>query len=535
MAGENSRQLAKGALILTAAALFVKILSAVYRVPFQNIVGDKGFYVYQQIYPIYGIAVALSIYGFPVVISKLLVESGGNSRRDGRDAIIQASFVILLAAGTSLFALLFLGAPAVAFLMGDEDLAPLIKVISFIFLLLPFLSVWRGYFQSRGHMGPTAASQVAEQAVRVAAILLLSYWLIHSGRSLYAAGAGALAGSIIGGCAGLALLFRFAMKERLVRPLLYPPASLGQYRQIGKILLFQGLAVCLSNLLLLFFQLTDSFQIYSLLVKSGLSPDDAKALKGVFDRGQPLIQLGTVAATSISLTLVPAVSALLLKGSVAELETKAKTALKVSAGVGAAAALGLAMIIKPVNIMLFENESGSGVLGVLAFSIFFASVILTGTGILQGLGHVFAPARYMAAGLAVKYVCNLLFIPSWGTAGAAAATIAGLAVTALLISRRLESYFSQKLISRKEWFGIAKAAAVMAGVLLIWGGLIVPLGSGRAWSSFAALGGVAAGGLSYIYMLVREKWVGEEELAKIPLGKMAARLSANRTDRRRDS
>ena len=40
----------KGALLLTVAALVVKVLSAVYRVPFQNLVGDQGLYVYQQVY-----------------------------------------------------------------------------------------------------------------------------------------------------------------------------------------------------------------------------------------------------------------------------------------------------------------------------------------------------------------------------------------------------------------------------------------------------------------------------------------------------
>ena len=38
----------EGAFILTIASFIAKVLSAVYRVPFQNLVGDEGFYVYQQ-------------------------------------------------------------------------------------------------------------------------------------------------------------------------------------------------------------------------------------------------------------------------------------------------------------------------------------------------------------------------------------------------------------------------------------------------------------------------------------------------------
>ncbi len=41
----------QGAFVLILAGVITKILSAVYRVPFQNIVGDVGFYIYQQVYP----------------------------------------------------------------------------------------------------------------------------------------------------------------------------------------------------------------------------------------------------------------------------------------------------------------------------------------------------------------------------------------------------------------------------------------------------------------------------------------------------
>ncbi|HZG71299.1 MAG TPA: oligosaccharide flippase family protein, partial [Chondromyces sp.] len=87
----------QGALILTAAAIFIKILSAFYRVPFQNIVGDTGFYIYQQIYPLYGIALALSTYGFPVVISKLVAEAQGNENDLQR--VAGTSFYVLSAVG----------------------------------------------------------------------------------------------------------------------------------------------------------------------------------------------------------------------------------------------------------------------------------------------------------------------------------------------------------------------------------------------------------------------------------------------------
>ncbi|WP_369385579.1 hypothetical protein [Lacticaseibacillus camelliae] len=44
MASKRMSKVMRGAWILSLGGLIAKILSAVYRVPFQNMVGDTGFY-----------------------------------------------------------------------------------------------------------------------------------------------------------------------------------------------------------------------------------------------------------------------------------------------------------------------------------------------------------------------------------------------------------------------------------------------------------------------------------------------------------
>ena len=70
----NSKGMMQGAIALSIAAFIAKILSAVYRVPFQNMVGNTGFYVYQQVYPIYGIGMTFALTGFPVFVSNVVAE-----------------------------------------------------------------------------------------------------------------------------------------------------------------------------------------------------------------------------------------------------------------------------------------------------------------------------------------------------------------------------------------------------------------------------------------------------------------------------
>ncbi|WP_054637346.1 oligosaccharide flippase family protein [Thalassobacillus sp. C254] len=86
-------KLIKGALILSAAGLLGKVLSALYRVPYQNLTGDLGYYVYQQIYPFYGAVMVISMYGFPVIISKMMLED--RLHRSKGEEIAAASFILL--------------------------------------------------------------------------------------------------------------------------------------------------------------------------------------------------------------------------------------------------------------------------------------------------------------------------------------------------------------------------------------------------------------------------------------------------------
>ena len=81
MKNEQIQKTMRGAVILSCAGLAAKILSAFYRIPFQNIVGNTGFYVYQQVYPIYGIGMTFALSGFPVYISKLIAEQENDLHR----------------------------------------------------------------------------------------------------------------------------------------------------------------------------------------------------------------------------------------------------------------------------------------------------------------------------------------------------------------------------------------------------------------------------------------------------------------------
>ncbi|MFI8578130.1 oligosaccharide flippase family protein [Rossellomorea aquimaris] len=524
----SSNQFLKGAMVLTVAALVTKILSAVYRVPFQNIVGDIGFYIYQQVYPFYGIAIALSTYGFPVIISKLVAEKLENEDEEGAKKVAVTSFMFLCIVGLSWFLIVYFGAGVIARWMGDPLLKPLIQVISLSFLLLAPLSVLRGYYQGKEDMVPTAVSQVTEQTIRVATILVFSTILVSQGYSLYMAGNGALFGSITGGLGGLLVLLFIvtARRERLFsrKSLRLSP----EYLHIWSRLLMNGTAICVSAMLLVLLQFVDSMNVYSLLTSSGMDTESGKTWKGIYDRGQPFVQLGTVVATSISLTIVPLVTSAYLKKKENLIRKYSQLSLKISITIGFAATLGIINIMVPTNTMLFENALGSKVIAVFCLSIFFSCLILTFAGIFQGIGKIYYPALYILIGILLKYFGNAYLIPVMGIMGASVATVVSLTVITGMMILQLRRLFPIRFFPFSFYKTLLLSGAAMTIVLQvflqIYDTLLDKGMPERELSVLFSLGGACLGALIFLIVFLRGNVLSREEIGFLPFGSKWVRL-----------
>jgi O-antigen/teichoic acid export membrane protein len=518
---KTSKDLLKGALVLSIAALIVKLLSAAYRIPYQNIVGDIGFYIYQQAYPFYAIVLTLSTLGFPIIISKLIAE-----REFLIKDILAASNLVLSVIALVMFTSLFLGAAWIADKMGDPHLTGLLKMISFYYLLMPFTTILRGYFQGINDMMPTAISQVTEQFIRVATILVLTPFLIYQGYSLYDAGEGAVFGSVIGGIVGLIPLLAFFIWRKEYRGIGQNRIHSRTFPMIIKVLLFQGLAFCISSLILVLFQLVDSLHLYSLLRYSGVAEVAAKEWKGIYDRGQPLLQLGTIVANSLSLSIVPIISGYAKKSLESEVLSKIRLALRVSITIGLAATVGLICMIKPVNTMLFTDTMGSTTLAIFSIAILFSSVIMTITAIIQSLGSYVVPVMIVLAGVIGKWCLNVSLIPRYGISGAAMATVFALFGMTICLSFVLKRYLKAALFSKKDMWMIICGTALMAIVLFLFNWIFELFSyQARSIATVQALLGVALGAVVFIFTILRGNLFKQEELVLLPFGYKLIRLN----------
>ena len=163
----------KGAVIIAAGGFIAKLIGALYRIPLTNLIGGHGLGLYQMVYPVYCLLLTVSATGIPSSIAKLTaecIEKGEDSRAVLKTAI--KLFLIIGAIGT---VLMCVAAPYLSKVqessevkLGYYALAPSVFFVSAI-------SVFRGWFQGKNDMLPTAASEVIEQLVKVGFGLFFAY------------------------------------------------------------------------------------------------------------------------------------------------------------------------------------------------------------------------------------------------------------------------------------------------------------------------------------------------------------------------
>ncbi len=173
----------EGTVIATAAIVITKILGMLYVIPFYAMIGIQGSALYAYAYNIYVIFLDISSAGLPVAISKIIKEYNTLGMMDAKVRAYRLGKRIINIVSVAAFIILFIFAEAIATLiLGDlqggntiSDVAFVIRCVSFAVLVIPFLSVSKGYLQGHNIINVSSFSQVIEQVVRIAVILGGSY------------------------------------------------------------------------------------------------------------------------------------------------------------------------------------------------------------------------------------------------------------------------------------------------------------------------------------------------------------------------
>lgn len=173
----------EGTIIATLAIVITKIMGMLYVIPFYSLVGTEGSALYAYGYNIYIIFLDISTAGLPIAISKIIKEFNTLKMEDAKLRAYKIGKKICTTISIIIFLGLFLFAkPIASLILGNlsggntiTDVAYVIRAVSFAILVIPFLSITRGYLQGHNIISVSSFSQIIEQVIRILVILGGSY------------------------------------------------------------------------------------------------------------------------------------------------------------------------------------------------------------------------------------------------------------------------------------------------------------------------------------------------------------------------
>lgn len=518
-----SSKLLKGAAVLSAAALITKLLGMLQKISLQNIGGDGVFGIYNTVYPLYTLLVTLTTSGFQAAVAKFIAERQAPGWERERNEVLRLASATMLGLGVAFAVLLYFGAPILSQLIGSSLLIPAFRGAAPALLLIPVAAALRGYFQGHQNMTPTAVSQVVEQAIRVTVMIVLLLALSRVGAADADLAGGALAGSSAGAAAGLAVMLLYwrgytrASRQRRQAESsaeVDPPLPQTKGQQWSK-LLKVGLPISLASLGVPLISLVDTFTLPRLLSAHG-EELRIMAQVGIYNRGIPLVQLVTMLATSLSVLFVPAMAELQMKGDTEAIRRQVQLALRWFWLIGLAASLGLALLAAPINVMLYEDAAGSATLAWVAWTAAPGALVAATSALLQGLGHVRAPALHLLAAALLKTALNAVLVPQLGITGAAIAGVAAYGAAAALNAALLLRRVQLRPRLRDALGRPAAAALAMAAAVLALRLAAAELPMGRGGAAAVSLLGVLLGAAVFVAAVLRTRLLSAAELSALP-------------------
>ncbi|WP_223285615.1 polysaccharide biosynthesis protein [Paenibacillus sp. PL91] len=555
----SKRLLMNGVVLMAGAALLSKLIGVFQKIPLQNMAGDRVFGIYNAVYPFYQLAAVLATAGLPTAVSLLIAERlrKGNDSEGVRRTLF-AALLLLGITGIVTFGFMWAGAGHVAIWIGDAHTAGAIRSVSFALLLAPFVAALRGYVQGLGRMGLSAASQIVEQMLRVGVMLLVLAMSWSAGWADASVASGVMSGSAFGAFAALLVLAAYVWRNRRRSR---DAHAAGALRSEMKKLAAIALPVALGAVVVPVLGVVDAFTVPRFLQAAGASESNAMALFGVYSRAQPLVQLVVMVAGAAAAALVPGIALARMRGAYGQLRVQLSLAERAAWSIGAAAAIGLALLAEPLNVMLYADAKGTVAFALVGCTALAGSVNAVTAPVLQGLGAVRIPAVLLLIAALLKGVLNAVLVPAYGVEGAAIAGVAALSTAALLGSiavrymaanagaslagswgaersvERASGEVKERAHARKQGRGpaIGRAAtgtgfalAVMAAVLIVAERALGAALGGlppRAAAAALALTCVAVGACAFGAAALRGGAVSARELRALPGGGiLAARL-----------
>ena len=385
----------EGTFIATFSIILVKILGVLYVIPFYKIIGESGGALYSYAYNVYNLFLNISTAGIPVAISKIISEYNTLEMYEAKERSFKLAKRIIGIIALIAFFVLFVFAKEIAVLiLGDisggnslNDVAFVIRCVSFCLLIIPFLSVTKGYLQGHKYITPSSVSQVIEQVVRIAVILMGSYIIINVLNKSVSLGVGvAVSGAFFGGVVAYIYLLIKMKKNKDEFKVSTKPDKVSDKEIIKKILNY-ALPLIIVSIATDIYSLTDMTLVLKASYKLGYTGSESELISSIISTWTPKIcMIINAVAIGLSTSLIPHMVSSFVKKDMTEANKKFNQAISIIIVSTLPLSVGIAYLSRPIYTLFYGYSLyGTLILRYTAFQALFASIYIVISMALQSL------------------------------------------------------------------------------------------------------------------------------------------------------
>ncbi|MFR0614642.1 polysaccharide biosynthesis C-terminal domain-containing protein [Lactobacillus porci] len=466
----SQAQLLKGSAWMTFGSIVSRILGAIYIIPWYAWMGKYGNLANSltaKSYNIYSLFIIISTAGIPGAVAKQIAKYNALNEYGVGRKLFKHGLALMSVFGVIAAAIMYFCAPVFASFNQQE--IPVIRSLSYAILIIPILSIFRGYFQGFNDMMPSAMSQFVEQLARVIWMLATAYVImqVQHGNYVDAVTQSNLAAAI-GAIFAIGMLVMFYLRQkRQVDPLVRRSAN--QVQVSTNSLLFEIIGQSIPFIIIdsgiNFFQLIDQYTFHPMIAGlTNASYDTIESWYALFGlNANKLIMIVVSLSTAMAVTAIPLLSGAHARGDYKDISRQIGNTLELFLFVLIPAALGMAAIAAPLYTIFYGyDQLGANVLYLSSFTSISLGLFTVLMAILQGLDENMYAIRYLVIGLIIKAVVQYPMIRFFKVYGPLLATNIGLlAVIACSLKHLAVKYRWRSDRTMRRFIGIASFSLIM--------------------------------------------------------------------------
>lgn len=421
----------QGAFISTLGIVISKILGIIYVIPFHAVVKEQGGALYGYAYTLYSLFLGMSSAGIPLAISKIISEYHTLGYYNAKERSFQLGKKLSFLLGFIAFLALFIFAPYVAHaVLGNltggntiEQVTFVIRVISTAILVVPLLSIYRGYLEGHKYLAPSSVSNIIEQVVRVVIIIFGSYLALNVfHQSLETAVGIAVFGATAGALVAYFYLLDIVHRNKKTiseKPLKVKEPKITN-RDILKKIFWYSLPFIMIDIFKSLYDFIDMTTVVTTLGGTlGYSTADAESIMSIISTwGSKFNMIIASISTGVIVSLIPNLTASFVVGDQKDINHKVNQTFQVLLFLTLPMTIGLSMLAKPVWMVFYgASKYGAAVFTYFVFVALFMSMYTTAVTIVQVLKDYKTVFISLFSGALLKALLNVRLMTSFHSMG----------------------------------------------------------------------------------------------------------------------